>query len=88
MPPANSHPKAAGVKPFHNLGSAIMHVQPIPIYNIEENHFGQVIQKALIIIPINAQLQIMAKTTIPNVCFITSRQYGVYVPAINTQIIM
>ena len=77
MPPAKSQPKAPADKASNSFEKANTHVQPIPIYNNEENHFGQFIQNALIVMPMIAMLQTMQRRMIPVAPFNSSRQIGV-----------
>ena len=77
IPPARSHPKAAGDKALSIWVNASTQVQPIPIYSTEETHFGQNTQNALISISITAIPHTMLSRIIPVLPLRTSSQIGV-----------
>ena len=53
------------------------HNQPIAIYMVEENHFGQVIHNAFTMMPINAKLQIANSNGVPYLGYRISKHTGV-----------
>ena len=77
MPPARSQPKAAGLKAFKISGKPMRQTQPMPIYIIEENHFGQVIQQALMRMPTAAIDQTMIHISGPTPLRSVTIQSGV-----------
>ena len=88
MPPARSQPKAAGVSVSHNFPNTAAHTQPIEMYIIDENHFGQVTQQALSNIPIRAIPHTTVRRVYPALPPRTIRHIGVYERAIMTKIII
>ena len=88
IPPAKSQPNAAPLSVSKSCVNAITQTHPIAIYNREENHFGQVIQQALIIMPPTAIPQTNTRRGMPIEESSTIKHTGVYVPAIKTNIII
>lgn len=87
---------AAGQKPAEGCGCNRIPqfpkysgaTQPIEMYIIDENHFGQVTQQALSNIPIRAIPHTTVRRVYPALPPRTIRHIGVYEPAIRTKIII
>ena len=87
-PPATSQKSASAERATTISLIARRQTQPIPIYKTEENHLGQVIQSAFIIVPAMAIPHTILNINHPRLAFNTIRQTGVYDPAIRKKIIM
>ena len=69
IPPIKSHKNAGWLRDFTIGLKANIQVQPIAIYMADESHFGLLTQKAVIITPTIARVQIKISNLVPILLF-------------------